>query len=153
MEWHNHPLTRLSTVQVGAAPSPAPGFLEVAIVVGGTTIRVFDTHLDYRPDPAVRRIQVAETLGIIGDGSAPTLLLGDLNATPAAPERQPLFERLHDTWPASGEAGFTYPADAPLKRIDYVLASRHFRVHAARVLVTESSDHRPVVDLVMTPRS
>lgn len=145
VEWRNHLLTRLSTVQAGTAATPAPGFLEAVIDVNGTLVRVFDTHLDYRADPAVRRTQVAETLALIGDGSAPTLLAGDFNAPPDAPELQLLFARLRDTWPARGDAGLTYPADNPVKRIDYVLASRHFRVQSARVIVTESSDHRPVV--------
>ena len=143
--FRNHPLTRLSTVQEGTPPSPAPGFLEATLDVRGAPVRVFNTHLDYRADPAVRRTQVAETLTIIGDGSAPTLMLGDFNAPPSAPEVQPLLARLHDAWTSSAEAGLTYPADTPVKRIDYVLASRHFVVRSVRVPAVETSDHRPVV--------
>lgn len=150
--FQNHPLTRLSTVQAGTPPSPAPGFLEVALDMDGTTIHVFNTHLDYRADPAVRRTQVAETVAIIGDGSVPTLLFGDFNAPPSAPELQPLFVRLHDAWLGSADEGLTYPADVPVKRIDYVLASRHFRVRSARVPVTQASDHRPVVVELMFER-
>jgi endonuclease/exonuclease/phosphatase family metal-dependent hydrolase len=113
-------------------------------------VRIFDTHLDYRADPRVRQQQVTDMLAYIGDASVPTLLFGDLNAPPDAPEIQPLFERLHDTWPASAGAGLTDPADVPQKRIDYVLASKHFRVRSATVPVTLASDHRPVVvDLVL----
>jgi endonuclease/exonuclease/phosphatase family metal-dependent hydrolase len=127
-----------------------PGFLEATVDVRGTRIRVFNTHLDYRPDPAVRRQQVTETLAIIGDASAPTLLFGDMNAPPSAPELQPLFERLRDSWTVSANAGFTYPAAAPVRRIDYVLASTHFRVRTASVPDSQASDHRPViVDLVV----
>lgn len=150
--FRNHPLTRLSTVQEGTPPSPAPGFLEVALDMGGTTLHVFNTHLDYRADPAVRRTQVAETVAIIGDGSAPTLLFGDFNAPPSAPELQPLFARLRDAWLASPAEGLTYPADVPVKRIDYVLTSRHFRVQSARVPAAQTSDHRPVVVELMMER-
>lgn len=147
----NHTITRLSTQQPGGAPpAPMPGFLEAMVDVRGTMVRVFNTHLDYRPDPAVRARQVTESLAIIGDLATPTLMFGDLNAGPTAPELQPLFERLRDSWAAFAGPGLTYPATAPVRRIDFVLTSRHFRVSTARVPGTQASDHRPVVvDLVV----
>jgi endonuclease/exonuclease/phosphatase family metal-dependent hydrolase len=151
LDWSNHIITRLSTQEENPRPAPLPGFLEAKVDVRGTTVRVFDTHLDYRADPRVRQQQVTEMLAYIGDTSAPTMLFGDLNAPPDAPEIQPLLERLHDAWPASAGPGLSDPADVPQKRIDYVLVSRHFRVRAATVPVTLASDHRPVVvDLVLT---
>jgi endonuclease/exonuclease/phosphatase family metal-dependent hydrolase len=150
LDWSNHILTRLSTQETNPVPAPLPGFLEATIDVRGNTVRVFNTHLDYRADPQVRQQQVAEMLSYVEGTSAPTLLFGDLNAPPDAPEIQPLLERLHDTWPASAGPGLTVPADEPRKRIDYVLISKHFRVRSASVPVTLASDHRPVVvDLVM----
>ncbi len=124
---------------------------EPTITVRGTRVRIFNTHLDYRSDPAVRRQQVVETLAIVGNPTTPTLLFGDLNAGPDAAELQPLFRRLHDSWPGVGtEAGLTHPAIAPVKRIDFVLMSPHFRAVGARVPDTQASDHRPVVvDLVV----
>jgi endonuclease/exonuclease/phosphatase family metal-dependent hydrolase len=98
----------------------------------------------------VREQQVKEMLGYIGESSSPTLLFGDLNAPPDAPEIQPLLQRLHDAWPVSAGPGLTDPADEPRKRIDYVLASSHFRVRSASVPETLASDHRPVVvDLLL----
>ena len=150
LDWSNHIITRLSTQEANPQPGPLPGFLEAKLDVRGTTVRVFDTHLDYRADPRVRQQQVTDMLAYIGDASVPTLLLGDLNAPPGAAEIQPLFERLHDAWPASAGPGLTDPADVPEKRIDYVLVSEHFRVRSATVPVTLASDHRPVVvDLVL----
>jgi endonuclease/exonuclease/phosphatase family metal-dependent hydrolase len=145
LDWTNHVITRHSTQDTTAAPSPMPGFLEAALDVHGTRVRVFDTHLDYRADPHVRAQQVAETLAYIGFPSTPTLLFGDLIAPPDAPEIQPRLERLHDAWPASAGPGLTDPADEPRKRIDYVLASQHFSVGVVSVPVTLASDHRPVV--------
>lgn len=141
----NHAITRLSTQGDNASPTPMPGFLEVTIDVRGRWVRVFNTHLDYRGDPAVRRQQVSESLAIIGESATPVLMFGDLNAVPTAPELQPLFRRLHDSWPETAGAGFTYPAVKPVRRIDYVLASDHFRVIYARVPDSQASDHRPVV--------
>lgn len=146
----NHKLTRLSTQEANAAPVPMPGFLESVVDFGGARIRVFNTHLDYRADPSVRRKQVAEMLAILGEPAVPTLLLGDMNAPPDAPELQPLFERFRDVWQAQTEPGVTYPATAPVRRIDYVFTSAHFAVRSASVPVSAASDHRPVVaDLVL----
>jgi endonuclease/exonuclease/phosphatase family metal-dependent hydrolase len=145
LDWSNHNITRLSTQEQNPQPASLPGFLEAKLDVRGIAVRVFDTHLDYRADPRVRRQQVSDMLAYIADVSAPTLLFGDLNAPPDAPEIQPLLERLHDTWPPSAGPGLTDPADVPQKRIDYVLVSRHFRVMAATVPITLASDHRPVV--------
>jgi endonuclease/exonuclease/phosphatase family metal-dependent hydrolase len=147
----NHMLTRLSTQDSNTTPTPMPGFLESAVDFGGRRIRVFNTHLDYRADPSVRRQQVSEMLAAIGESAVPTLLLGDMNAPPTAPELRPLFERLRDTWLGQADAGLTYPASAPVRRIDYVLTSSHFVARSARVPVTLASDHRPVVaDLVLS---
>lgn len=150
IRWTNDTLTRLSTISQNPEPAPAPGLLQATIEIDGAAVRVLNTHLDYRADPRVRKQQVVEMLAYIGSASTPTLVLGDLNANPDAPELQPLRERLHDTWQDAAGPGFTFPADKPVKRIDYVLASSHFQVRAASVPVTEASDHRPVlVDLVL----
>ena len=150
LSFTNHTLIRLSTQQANAAPAPMPGFLEASVNLGSATVRVFNTHLDYRADPAIRQKQVAEMLGIIGASPGPTLLLGDLNAQPQAPELQPLFGKLKDVWSSREDPGFTYPAALPVRRIDYILASPHFRSRSVRVPVTTASDHRPVVaDLII----
>lgn len=149
----NHAITRLSTQSDGAPPAPLPGFLEATVDVHGTHVRVFNTHLDYRPDPATRRQQVAEMLAVIGEPATPTLLFGDMNAGPDAPELQPLFTRLRDSWGTGADPGLTYPSTAPVKRIDYVLTSSHIRVRGARVPDTQASDHRPVVVDLLIHRS
>jgi len=144
-EFRNRPLTRLSTQESSLVPTPAPGLLEAHLDIGRTRIRVFNTHLDYRADPSVRQRQVAEMVEAIGALHVPTLVFGDLNAEPHAPELAPLLSRIHDAWPASAGPGFTYPADMPTKRIDYVLVSPHFRVASAAVPAASTSDHRAVV--------
>jgi len=149
----NHLLTRLSTQQEGTAPAPAPGFLQVTVDVDGTAVDAFATHLDYRPDPSVRGTQVAEMLAIIGEQGRPTILMGDMNAPPEREELAPLFARLRDAWSGSADPGFTFPGDAPVRRIDYVFVTGPLRVVSARVPDTAASDHRPVVaELVLEAR-
>jgi endonuclease/exonuclease/phosphatase family metal-dependent hydrolase len=145
VSWTNHPLTRLSTQEESPTPERMPGFMEATVQLQGTTVHVFNTHLDYRPDPAVRKTQIAEMLSIIALANGPTLLFGDLNAPPDAEEIQPLLQRMRDPWRDAKGPGHTYPANAPTRRIDYILVSEHFRVRDARVLDSVASDHRPVV--------
>lgn len=144
--WENDTLTRLSTQMENPVPTRMPGLLAATVDVHGTRVRVFVTHLDYRKDPSVRRTQVVEMLARIGAVDSPTLLLGDLNASPDAAELRPLFARMHDSWLTTAGPGFTYPADTPNERIDYVLVSPNAKVETAFVpVVPSASDHRPVV--------
>lgn len=138
-------LTRLSTQEENPVPTPTPGLLDAEVDVHGVTVRVFDTHLDYRRDPRVREQQVREMVRFIDGSTMPTVVFGDMNATPDAPELQPLLGRLHDAWTSGRGPGFTYPAEAPNERIDYILVTPQFRVRDASVPATQASDHRPVV--------
>lgn len=156
----NHLLTRLSTQDPNPVPTPTPGFLEAELSVGDQRVHAYVTHLDYRPDPSVRRTQVDETLAELAKDrhNDPQILFGDLNATPDAPELARLWTGLRDAWMVgSSTAGgpSTYPALTPEKRIDYVTVARGVRVVDATVpsdpAVVPASDHRPLVaNLVLT---
>ncbi|WP_432004598.1 endonuclease/exonuclease/phosphatase family protein [Streptomyces parvus] len=146
----NHEITRLSTQDSNPVPAPAPGFGEVVVRVRGLPVHVYVTHLDYRPDPAVRVAQVADTRRIMAEDRGPKILLGDLNAEPAAPELAPLWRELTDADPGAP----TFPAQDPVKRIDFVAVSKD-RTGVRRAWVPESlaSDHRAVVaDLLLRRR-
>ena len=83
---------------------------------------------------------------LLGAMTTPTLLVGDLNATPEAPEIKTLTAVLDDTWTEVGSGpGFTIEADNPTKRIDFQLHSAGLRPTKAAVPVTPASDHLPVV--------
>ncbi|WP_432092187.1 endonuclease/exonuclease/phosphatase family protein [Streptomyces sp. bgisy100] len=145
----NHSITRLSTQDPHPVPAPAPGFGEAVVRVGGVPVHIHVTHLDYRADPAVRRAQTGDMLRIMaedcdGRGRCPRqVLVGDFNAEAAAPELAPLWGRLTDAVPAGARP--TYPAGAPVRRIDYVTVSDGIGVRGAAVAGTLASDHRPVV--------
>lgn len=150
----NHEITRLSTQDPNPAPAPAPGFAEAVVRVKGRPVHVYVTHLDYRPDPSVRSAQVADTRRIMAGVRGPKILLGDFNAEPGAPELAPLWEGLTDADPKAP----TFPAQDPVKRIDYVTVAKGTAA-VRRAWVPESaasphaSDHRAVVaDLVLRGR-
>ncbi|WP_446218682.1 endonuclease/exonuclease/phosphatase family protein [Micromonospora sp. IBHARD004] len=150
LDAENHEITRLSTQVPNPVPAPAPGFAEVTINVRGAHVHVYSTHLDYRADPSVRRLQVVDTLDILAADSGPKVLVGDLNAEPGAPELAALWQDLRDTAPAGGK---TYPATDPVKRIDVVSVSPDITVVGTGTLATPASDHRPVVaDLLLHER-
>jgi endonuclease/exonuclease/phosphatase family metal-dependent hydrolase len=155
----NHELTRLSTQEADPVPAPAPGFLEATVQVRGARTHVYVTHLDYRGDPTVRRLQVQDTLRILADDpdGANQLLLGDFNAGPRADELRPLWGVLQDAWAAApereGSTGLTYPAQSPTKRIDFVTASPGVAVLHAQTqddpALIRASDHRAVLATVL----
>jgi endonuclease/exonuclease/phosphatase family metal-dependent hydrolase len=149
----NHSITRLSTQGPAPVPAPAPGFPELVVEADGARLHVYGTHLDYRGDPSVRAAQVADMLEILDEDpeGAQQVLLGDFNAGPAAPELDPLWGTLVDSWVAAGHGdGYTYPATDPIKRIDYVTHSSTIRTRDADVVTTPASDHLPVVaDLIV----
>ncbi len=61
---------------------------------------------------------------LLGTSRTPTLLVGDLNARPDAPEIKTLTAVLDDTWTEVGVGpGYTIEADNPTARIDYQLHS------------------------------
>ncbi|WP_432149347.1 endonuclease/exonuclease/phosphatase family protein [Streptomyces sp. bgisy029] len=141
----NHEITRLSTQDPNPVPAPAPGFGEAVVRVKGRPVHVYVTHLDFRPDPAVRTAQVADTRRIMAEDRGRTrILLGDFNAEPGAPELAPLWKELTDADPGAP----TFPAKDPVKRIDYVAVSKE-TARVRRAWVPESgagaSDHRAVV--------
>ena len=143
----NHEITRHST-QDTTATVPMPGLLEAMVNVNGQIIRVFNVHLDYRREPDVRKKQVSEILSYILGDAGMIILTGDLNATPDAPELQPLLSQLHDTWPKSADPGLTFSSTKLEKKIDYVLLSNGLCPKGANVPHISGSDHFPmVVDL------
>ena len=86
----------------------------------GTMVRVINTHFDFGAgNDAIRTDEATAVLGEVGVG--PTLLLGDLNADPGDPAYAALDAELDDVWSIVGAGdGFTIPADAPTRRIDYI---------------------------------
>ncbi|WP_327637822.1 endonuclease/exonuclease/phosphatase family protein [Kribbella sp. NBC_00482] len=151
----NHPITRLSTQDPNPVPAPAPGFLEVEVDVRGRRLHVYSTHLDYRGDPTVRTLQVADTVKILAQDRRQDLqiLVGDFNAEAAAPELAGLWTRLTDSWTAAGATTGgpnTYPAVAANKRIDFVTVGKGLTVRTAEVpaevpVADAASDHRPTI--------
>jgi endonuclease/exonuclease/phosphatase family metal-dependent hydrolase len=128
------------------------GLLEAVIKVRGERLRVANTHLQHN-SAVERTAQTQRIAELLATAPEPVVLVGDLNARPADPELAPLWTRFQDAWVLGGEGdGFTYPAEAPSARIDYVLVTPDVPVSQAEVRSTLASDHLPVVAQIALPR-
>lgn len=150
----NWAMTRLSTQQDNLAPQPMPGVADVLIQVHGTLVNVYSAHLDFRSDAALRSQQVQELLTLMHENNYAKILCSDCNAVPSAPELSPLFSNYNHTWAkvyTGTEPGYTFPADAPVRTIDYIFCSRTFVTKSSQIIATEVSDHRPVITRLVLP--
>lgn len=147
----NLSLIRMSTEDLHKVPVHKPGFAAVRIDIAGTPIRVYVTHLDYRADSRMRTAQVKQMLEVLTRDTLPQIVLGDFNAEPNANELRPLLRRYHSAHTYCTGICQTYPADQPKRLLDYVLVSRDLGIGSAKVIESETSDHRPVVASVRIP--
>lgn len=131
------------------------GLLRARINARGVPVLVYNTHLQHN-DAAERLAQAQAIKQLIGTPYESVVLLGDLNATPAAPEIRTLVEDLVDAWEAAGlGSGYTFPSVDPNRRIDYVMQSTDVVARTIAVvtspLTASASDHLPVVADVALP--
>jgi beta-N-acetylhexosaminidase len=133
------------------------GTLRVTIAAPSGPLTVFDTHLDaYGGEPW--RVQEADSLARLVaratlDGRT-VVVGGDFNSTPESGVQASLRAvGLRDAWGecGAGDGGATFPADAPTKRIDYLLLAGDVHCSSARVVATPLSDHRPLLVNVALP--
>jgi endonuclease/exonuclease/phosphatase family metal-dependent hydrolase len=93
---------------------------------GGNVVTVYNTHLAL--DASDRLQDANDIIDFIAKspGSPPFLIVGDMNATPDDPAVQAFASAGYlDSWPEANpsDAGFTFPANNPGTRIDYVWAA------------------------------
>lgn len=148
--WGNALLSRypIKAVQYFAMPNndvvrPQRGYLVAQIEVGDQLLSMIVTHLHHVEKDSALRVPQVEALLATWAGQEGTVLLGDLNAHPDAPEMQLLRDAgLIDAFMTAGTGdGFTYASNQPYQRIDYIyhssdLVARDFRVNPAT-----ASDH------------
>jgi endonuclease/exonuclease/phosphatase family metal-dependent hydrolase len=137
----------------GASYEPR-GALQAVVEVPGGALAVFNTHIDASREDFYRRQEMTTLLelagGSINQRGRSTVIGGDLNAEPGSAVIEMLRgSSLRDPWPDCGQgAGLSYPADAPVKRIDYLLLPADWICVNAEVIDTQASDHRPVLFII-----
>ncbi|MFI5730117.1 endonuclease/exonuclease/phosphatase family protein [Kribbella sp. NPDC051587] len=121
------------------------GLAVATVKIRGAELRFANTHLTSNNN-AERLEQAKKVVELLGESRKATLLVGDLNARPDAPEIKTLTAVLDDTWAEVGVGpGYTIEADNPTARIDYQLHSSQLVPLKAAVPVSLASDHLPVV--------
>jgi endonuclease/exonuclease/phosphatase family metal-dependent hydrolase len=134
IESKNHPLTKIGNTE-------QRGLLETTINVKGSFLHFYNTHLALTP--AEREVQVKEMLEIADQKKGSKVIMGDLNATPESIEMKPMYDAYADAFAKTPEA-YTYPAENPSKRIDYIFTSDDMEIDDADVISTPASDHLPL---------
>jgi endonuclease/exonuclease/phosphatase family metal-dependent hydrolase len=137
----------------GGSYEPRAALVAVARTPAGE-FQVVNTHLDASRDDHYRLQEAAHLLALaepLRRDDRPLLLGGDLNSEPDSAVLERLRAAgLRDAWAECGRgAGLTFPSDAPVKRIDYLLLSGAVQCTAAVVLETTVSDHRPLLVTVV----
>lgn len=150
-------LTALPTrlVKAGSLPSMGEtrGAIWVQVDIHGETLNVLNTHLGLRNRDRAR--QVAALLGDDWIGHAafsalPSIVCGDLNATPSSVAYKRLSTRFRDAQLLTAtKPRPTFPSRYPLLRIDHVFVSREIRVTSSSIvfdlLARRASDHLPLL--------
>ena len=112
-------------------------------------LAIINTHLDASGEEHYRLQESAHIVALARRMPAEALIVagGDFNAEPGSRTYlQLIFGGLRDAWVGCGAGdGFTYPADKPVKRIDYLFLSPGLRCTSAQVLESRVSDHRPLL--------
>jgi endonuclease/exonuclease/phosphatase family metal-dependent hydrolase len=149
----NHLLTN---IEYEERPTEQRGLLEAVVNIRGTHLSFYNTHLDFQREEQ-RALQVKEIIDITSSNDRPAVIVGDLNATPDAPELQPLFSIFTDSFAALGQnEDYTFAPDLeglpgsgsvenPTLRIDYILTARGATATSAEVIKTTASDHLPII--------
>lgn len=77
------------------------------------------------------------------------ILMGDFNVTPDNPVLNPIRERMKDTASGFSQPLFSFPSDAPDRKIDYIFVSPDIEIENADIPACVASDHRPHIASVV----
>ena len=124
------------------------GFIRAEMRVNEYTVNFVTTHLDYQYEDG-RVFEAEQLLAALKDVKGPLILVGDFNDVPTGGAYKLVSDQFHDAWIERGltDPGYSYPADKPAKRIDYIFMRRSdaIRTKRAWIVSTLASDHVPVV--------
>ncbi len=131
---------RISLGSVGICETRA--FLAAKVIVHGVEVLFATVHMDYRD--AGSREKQAEELLAFSKGKKNLVLTGDFNTEPNSPDLQVLEQNLRH---ADNKMLPTYPPQAPVKRIDYIMVNKEskWRTSSHEVPSVFYSDHLPVL--------
>ncbi|MFE5111148.1 endonuclease/exonuclease/phosphatase family protein [Streptomyces sp. NPDC056663] len=146
-----YPITEWDNTWLFKSPGQEQrGLLHATLDVRGKAVHFYCTHLA-AGSQTDRLHQAPQLVDLIGD-TDPSILVGDFNAVPSAPESQPLQASYTDAWTKAGHGdGMTFPAEGPTERIDDIYTTDQVKPVVTRVLHADptASDHLPVISRVV----
>ncbi len=124
------------------------GLLRIEVSSGGKRLSFATTHLDYQYEDG-RLYEAGQLLDFLKVEKGPLVLVGDFNLDSNGDSYKLVAAYFRDAWletQAQGK-GYSYPADRPAKRIDYIFSrfDSGVRARKAWLVETQASDHLPVV--------
>src|ERR1043166_5626 len=121
-------------------PGEQRGLLQVTLRVHGRELVFMNTHIDYRPEDTERLMNVEEIQGTLSNQRGDSVVVaGDFNDNPDSRTHAKKKEHFDDAWELIGHGdGFTFPSEAPQKRIDYLWLSRDKPVVPIKAWVPQS---------------
>ncbi len=144
-------LSRFPILSAEIIPIPSPAqkrydgyyedrcLLKATVALEGEELTVLAVHVGLNPDEAERAIDtILKNLP-----KKRCVLMGDFNLTPESPYLLPIRERMRDAAALIEGSAFTYPSDAPKKKIDYIFVTEDIEIEAAEIPKIIASDHRP----------
>jgi endonuclease/exonuclease/phosphatase family metal-dependent hydrolase len=123
------------------------GMLLAQVDLGGKLVNFVTTHLDYQYSDG-RVFETEQLLKFLENVNGPLILVADMNDEPTGDAYKLMSSKFSDAWATSRQQsdGFSYPADKPVKRIDYVFyRGDGMKVKKAKTVETLASDHVPVI--------
>lgn len=123
------------------------GAQRVVLRARGGDVVVVNTHLDASRDDHYRRQEIRTVLALARTTGPTVIVGGDFNSTPESDVQADARKGgIRDAWLVCGAGdGFTYPANVPAKRIDYLYLTGASICTRAEVLASQASDHRPLL--------
>jgi endonuclease/exonuclease/phosphatase family metal-dependent hydrolase len=116
------------------------------IVVHFHPTNPLDKDITKKENNAARLREAKRAFEIASTHDTPFLIMGDFNSNSGSPAYGLFSEKFQDCCRVGGGSwDKTWPAKFPITRIDYIWASRHFRVLRCWTLRSSASDHLPVV--------
>lgn len=149
-------LSRYPIVSAESIPIPDPeprkydGYYETRCVLKARLegdITVLACHFGLNPD------EQENAVATICDHLADTkcILMGDFNVLPDDPVLDPIRRRMKDTADTFRAPLFSFPSDAPDRKIDYIFVSPDISVEEADIPAIVASDHRPHTAIIHIP--
>ncbi|MBL7758162.1 MAG: DUF1343 domain-containing protein [Chitinophagaceae bacterium] len=114
-------------------------------ISGNQIITVAVVHMDYRSQSSRIR-QAGEIIRLLHNTPHPVMLAGDMNGSPTAAEIGVLTQYLREE---ATDPLYTFPAEAPNRKIDYILLGNGIRSVGYKTDAVLYSDHLPLLRRVV----